>query len=253
MVKQARRTLLLFAALAGLPLAGGCEMRVAGETAHEYFGPTPEAELARAAAEGKVADVKRLVKAGAKVNATGRESMTPLVWAITARNPQGMRALLELGANPNQPVGPEKEFHPVWLTAGQEQPDQLAVLLEFKGDPNAPHKGADYAPLMRAKTKLANVRLLVQAGADINVANSLGAAMVQSAANLAQYDIVMYALQHGYKRNLPLLAWELNDRRPDGRAPLPPELEPKRLQVLEMLRQMGVTPPPGKAPALQPN
>jgi hypothetical protein len=59
----------------------------------------------------------------------------------------------------------------------------------------------------------------------------------------------MYALESGFNQNLPLLAWEINDRRPDGPAPLPPELEPKRLQVLEKLRQMGVTPPPGKAPA----
>lgn len=251
--KQARRVLLLFAALAGLPLTGGCEMKVVGETAQEYFGATTEAELARAAAEGKVDDVKRLVKAGSKVNATGKQNMTPLVWALTARNANGMRALLELGADPNQRVGLERQFHPVWLAAGQEQSGPLAVLLEFKGDANAPHKGVDYVPLMRAKTKFENVRLLVQAGADINVADSLGSPFVLDAASLAQYDIVMYALQHGYTRNLPLLAWELNDRRPDGRSPLPPELEPKRLQALEMLRKMGVTPPPGKAPLLQPN
>jgi uncharacterized protein len=258
MHQQIRRKLLLYAALLGLPLTGSCEMKVVGETAQGYFGDTPESKLARAAAEGQVDEVKRLLKAGAKVNAAGKENMTPLVWALTARNPRGMRALLEGGADPNQRVGPEKQFHPVWLAAGQDGSDQLKLLLEFKGDPNAPHKGADYAPLMKAlmsaKTNgFENIQLLVEAGADINVANSLGSPFVKSAANLAQYDIVMYALQHGFNRNLPLLAWEINDRRPDGSAPLPPELEPKRVRVLEMLREMGVTAPPGKAPPLQPN
>lgn len=253
MRQQLRRKLLLCAAMLGLPITGSCEMKVVGETAQGYFGNTPEANLAQAAAEGRADEVRRLAKAGANVNAVGTQNMTPLVWALTARNPQGMRALLEAGADANQRVGPEKQFHPVWLAAGQDQPNQLKVLLEFKGDPNAPHKGANYAPLTRAKTKLDTVKLLVEAGADINVANPLGSPFVLDAASLAQYDIVMYALQHGFNRNLPLLAWEVNDRRPDGRAPLPAELEPKRAQTLEMLRQMGVIAPAGKAPPLQRN
>ncbi len=238
--------------LLGLPAYGGCEMKIAGETAADYFANAAEAELARAAAEGRVEVVKRLAGQGVKVNAVGKQNMTPLVWALTARNANGMRALLEVGADPNQSVGPERQFHPVWLAAGQSNSDQLAVLLEFKGNPNAPHKGADYVPLMRAMMNLANVKLLVASGADINATNEIGGAMVQSAANLAQYDVVMYALQHGFNQNLPLLAWEINDRRPDGRAPLPPELEPKRAEVMEMLNRMGVTAPPGRAPALRP-
>jgi hypothetical protein len=129
----------------------------------------------------------------------------------------------------------------------------LAVLLEFNGDPNARHNGSDYVPLMRAKTNLENVRALVRAGADINVADSLGSPFVLDAASLGQYGIVIFALQNGFTRNLPLLAWEVHDRRPDGQAPLPPTLEPKRQQVIEMLRQMGVASPPEKAPPLQPN
>lgn len=247
-----RRKVLVALSLLGIPTYGGCEMKLVGETARGYFGATPEAELAKAAAEGRIELVKRLVAQGAKVNATGKQNMTPLVWALTARNAEGMRALLEAGADPNQRVGPEREYHPVWLAAGQKSPEQLAVLLAFKGDPNAPHKGADYVPLMRANTNLTNVKLLVESGADINATNSIGGAMVQSSANLVQYDIVMYALDHGFNQNLPLLAWEINDRRPDGRAPLPPEMEPKRLQVMERLRAMGVSAPPGPAPRLRP-
>lgn len=231
-------------------------MKVVGETADGYFGASAEAQLARAAAEGRVDEVRRLVKAGARVNAVGKQNMTPLVWALTARNPVGMRALLELGADPNQRVGPERQLHPVWLAAGQDQPDQLKVLLEFKGDPNARHNDRDYVPPRRTldagPAALTNVQLLVKAGADINVANELGSPFVLAAASLAQYDIVLFALENGFSRNLPLLAWEVNDRRPDGKAPLPPELEPKRRQVLAALQKMGVKPPAGPAPPLRP-
>ncbi|MBC7604136.1 MAG: hypothetical protein H7255_15945 [Ramlibacter sp.] len=245
-----RRIVCISAAAVFFPATYATEFKVAGESAQDVFGGTPLANLALAAAGGRIETVKKLVSEAVNVNSVGKRNMTALVWALTARNPAGMRALLEAGADPNQSVGPEQDFHPVWLAAGQDTPDQLAVLLDFKGDPNAPHKGADYVPLMRAKTKLRNVQLLVKAGANINAANSIGGPVVLSAANIAQYDIVMFALEHGFNQNLPLLVWEINDRRPNGRAPLPPELEPKRVRVMEMLRRMGISPPSGRAPAL---
>jgi ankyrin repeat protein len=252
-----RRRVALCSLLLCLPLAVSGQLKIAGEAAEGYWGDGINAQLARAAAEGRVGDVKRLVMGGAQVNAVGKQNMTPLVWALTARKPAGMRALLELGADPNQRVGPAKQFHPVWLAAGQDQPEQLGVLLEFKGDPNAPHKGAAYVPLKQAlysagSSRLANVKLLVLAGADVNVSDDIGYPFVVDAAGLAQYDIVLFALHNGFSNNLPLLAWEINDRRPDGKAPLPPELEPKRRQVMEVLKKMGVSAPPGPAPKLQP-
>lgn len=220
-------------------------MKVAGETARGYFGDTAEAKLARVAAEGRTDEVVQLVKAGANVNAVGQKNMTPLVWALTARNVEGMRALLQAGADPNQSVGPERQFHPVWLAAGMDTPGPLRVLLEFKGDPNAPHKGYEFNALMRAVMHLDNVKLLVNAGAEVNAADSTGNPIALSAASLAQYDVVIYLLEHGYRRNLPLLAWEVNDR------PVSPDFEPKRQKALAVLKAMGVTPPAGKAPKLQ--
>jgi uncharacterized protein len=244
-----RRTVLAGAALLLVPLSGGCEMRVVGETAQDYFGDTPQAKLARAAAEGRVDEVHQLVKQGALVNAAGKQNMTPLVWAMTANNLSGMQALLEAGADPNQRIGPQKELHPVWIAARDAPSEQLALLLKYKGDPNAPHNDGHYAPLPRAMLNLVNVKLLVEAGANVNIANSLGSPFVLGAASLAQYDVVLYMLDQGFNRNLPLLAWEINDRRPDGKAPLPPELEPKRLQVAQRLKQMGVI-TPDKPPPL---
>lgn len=208
--------LFLLLALLGLPLAGGCEMKIAGETSQDYFGDSPEAKLARSAAEGKTDEILSLIKSGAKVNATGQKNMTPLGWVLTARNIDGMRALLEAGADPNQSVGPDRQFHPVWLAAGMDSAGPLQVILKYKGDPNASHKGYEFNALMNAVMHLENIKLLVDAGANVNAADSTGTTVALSAASLAQYDVVIYLLQHGYRQNLPLLAWEVSNR------PVPP-------------------------------
>lgn len=227
-----------------IPTVGRCEMQVVGETAKDNFGNTLEAKLARAAAEGNVGEVAQLVRNGANVNAIGQKNMTPLVWALTARNIKGMRALLQAGANPNQSMGPNKEFHPVWLAAGMESPEPLRVLLDFNGNPNATHDSADYNALMNAVMHIENIKLLVDAGADVNVTDSIGYPMALTAADLAQYDVVIYLLEHGFNKNLPLIAWEVKNR------PLSPDFEPKREKTLGVLKHMGITPPEGKAPKL---
>lgn len=232
------------AGLVGLATYGGCEMKLARETAHGYFRNTAEAILARAAAAGRTAEVMRLVEEGAKVNAVGEKNMTPLVWTLLARNIEGMRALLQAGADPNQNIGPEREFHPVWLAAGMDTPEPLRVLLQFKGNPNASHRGPEFNALMQSTMRLENLKLLVQAGADVNAVDAIGRTVALTAANLAQYDAVIYLLEHGYQCNLPSLA-----RAVKGRL-LSPDLDRRRQRVLEVLESKGVTPPAGKAPPI---
>lgn len=170
--------------------------------------------------------------------------MTPLGWALTARNIDGMRALLRAGADPNMSLGPEHEFHPVWLAAGLDTPEPLRILLEFKGNPDASHNGSDFNALMHATMHYENTKLLVQAGANVNAVGEIGRTAAKKAANLAQYDVVIYLLDHGYRHNLPLLAWEVNDR------PLAADFEVKRRATLNTLKKLGVTPPSGKAPSV---
>lgn len=57
-------------------------MKVVGETATDYFGKSLEAELARAAAEGKTDKIEALIKQGANVDTSGNKNMSPLGWAI---------------------------------------------------------------------------------------------------------------------------------------------------------------------------
>ena len=249
--KQIKQWLMCMLMLA-LPLTGACETKVLGMTARDYFGDTLEAKVAIAAGRGDAEEVKRLVARGANVNAVGKENLSPLGWAMAQKNLGGMRALLEAGADPNQPIGPKKNLYPVWIAAGLDNSDQLKLLLDFKGEPNVIIQSAQYSALSRAVTKFDNVRLLVEAGADVNTTDPLGGPFALDAAALAQIDIVLYLLDKGFNQNLFLLAWEMNDRRPGGPAPFPEVLEPKRLQVLAKLKEMGVAPPSGTAPPNNP-
>jgi len=236
--------------LMSLSLSAAAEIRAVGMTAKEYFGDTLEARLAIAAGKGEVAEVKRLVAQGADVNASGKENFTPLGWAMTQGSIPGMHALLEAGADPNKPVGIKKKFYPVWLAAGMPTSETLKLLLEFKADPNQRMQSGWHVPLAVAIRNFENVKLLVEAGADVNATDRIGNPVGVMAADLEEYDVVLFFLEKGFNQNLPLLAWEIHDRRPDGKAPVGPKLEPKRLRVAAKLAEMGVTPPPGRAPEL---
>lgn len=227
-----------------IPLLGVCEFKVGGETASENFKHSLTAKLGLAAATGEVDKINKLVKLGADVNGIGLQSLTPLGWAMSTHNLIGLRTLLENGANPNQPTMPGTDYSPVWLAACMDNPNVLKVLLEFKADPNLLHDGGDFNALMVSVRNLEYLKLLVDAGADTNVYDRFGDTVGLRAARLAQYDAVMYLVSHGYTYNLPLLAWEVKNRT------LSPELEPKRQQVLDLLKAMGVVPPEGKAPEM---
>src|SRR5690349_11127313 len=75
-------------------------------SARAQIPPSP-AELANyaglhaAAADGDVAAIKRLVAAGANLEATDSDRRTPLLVAVFMHRHEAARALLQLGANPN--------------------------------------------------------------------------------------------------------------------------------------------------------
>lgn len=233
---------LIFVVVLLFPLVGGCEMRVVDGTAKDYFGNSKEAALARASAEGNVAAVKQLVNEGANINAVGDKNMSPLGWALAAKSLPGMRALLDAGADPNQPIGPEHQIHLVWLAAGLDSPDALRVLLAYKGDPNARHGGLLFNAMRQAVMHPDNMKLLVEAGADVNAADADGLGVALIAANLGQFGVVDYLLEHGYRRDLSLLAWAVSNRD------VSKDFLPKRQKTIDILKNMGFEALPGKPP-----
>ncbi|CTP85673.1 hypothetical protein A6R71_09330 [Xanthomonas translucens pv. arrhenatheri] len=145
------------------------------------FFPDPKAQaLALAAEHGDTKEIRRLMK---------EEHVNPdvifstdgdplLMWPIMTHNPDGLRAMLENGANPNvaKPYPPEvgrsQTNHAnamVWA-AEQEDPIYLKLLLDHGGDPNTRNDNNETL-LFHAfikQNQWQNVKLLVEHGADVN-------------------------------------------------------------------------------------
>ena len=114
-----------------------------------------------------------------------------------------MQALLKAGANPNQPMGNDQG--PVWLAAGGSDPKILPILLKYGGNPNDVQHGRSSAlenAMMFQRT--ANMKLLVQHGADVNFVGLQSAGL--DAAGHQRFDYVVFLLQHGYNHDLQELA-----------------------------------------------
>ena len=177
--------------------------RLHGMTAQEMFSNSKAAALANAVCKGEVSEINSLVHSGADVNYRGKGGISPLIWAMSCHNYQGMQALLKAGANPNQPM--ENDQGPVWLAAGGSDPKILPILLKYGGNPSDVHHGRSSA-LENAinYNRTANMKLLVQHGADVNYVG------VQSAGTNAtgghRFDYIVFLLQHGYTHDLQGLA-----------------------------------------------
>ncbi|WP_104602366.1 ankyrin repeat domain-containing protein, partial [Xanthomonas cucurbitae] len=151
-----------------------------------YF-PDPKAQaLALAAEHGNVEEVRRLMKEEhVDPDVTFSTEGEPLLmWPILTQKPQGLRAMLENGANPNarKPDQIVKTYKDgsvgryfrsdnamVWA-AKQDDPIYLKLLLDHGGDPNT-RNANDETLLLQAfltQNKWESVKLLVERGADVN-------------------------------------------------------------------------------------
>ncbi|MGH9386071.1 MAG: ankyrin repeat domain-containing protein [Vicinamibacterales bacterium] len=133
------------AILPALP-AAGCVM----------FFDVPSTPLHEAAWRGDIDAVRRVVKAGADINAPDSLGGTALYWAARGGHALGphrcrgeaenwpavMAALLDLGANPNlrdrrpRIPGGSSGWTPLFVALHHEQFKSAAVLLEHGADPN---------------------------------------------------------------------------------------------------------------------
>lgn len=204
------RTALIAMMLAAFGL-GAChsaragEFQLGGRRPQDVFTNAKTAALAQAACAGATAKIDALVKAGANVNDRGKEGITPLIWAMTCHNDAGIEALLQYGANPNQAMNTGES--PTWLAAGGSDPKLLPILLDHGGNPDyycADCQGTSTLENAIDYQRTANMKLLVQRGADVNFigAHSPG----QCAVAQGRFDYVIFLLQHGYRHDLQGLA-----------------------------------------------
>jgi hypothetical protein len=195
--------------------------------ATDFFSDRNVAELAEAGRDGDVAKVDALVAQGVNVNATGNlpqgpmknvpmpdlslKGLTPLIYAMSGNTVKGFQRLLERGADPNiQTCGADSA---ITLATRRKDPAALKILLAHGGNPNLRARvpagityDLDPDPTIITPTPIyiagelnraENARLLVKAGADVNVRSYDDATPLIWAADRASYDVMYVLLEAG--------------------------------------------------------
>lgn len=240
------------------------------KTAGETFADSNVVALAHAACRGNAAEVERLAKAGAEVNALsvprGQGQITPLGWVLSCGDKVGLEALLEAGADPNtrlvQPgIGGAKWDHPEYsitpllyalhLSMERNDPDWLKLLLKHGGDPNSFELERHTSALDMAfeegvdRRKRGNsdpwfyFNLLRNAGADPMREVPYGET-VEDAVNYGEYGLAADMIERGYRYRLDYLAVWLN--RPahiDPGSAAKPDGNPAAMRLRMLLAERG--------------
>ena len=176
------------------------------------FYSDPQAiSLIQAVEREDLREIDRLVAAGADVNrvgvaesAEGSEGVTPLLWAFLQRKKSAFRRLLELGADSNDVIRGHGTV--IENAAGDPDPEWLRLSLEHHGNPDAVGTLGE-TPIFSVITahRVDNIRLLADAGANLDFRTEHGGAPLIDAAQQFWFDLVHYLLERGadYTRRSP--------------------------------------------------
>lgn len=172
-------------------------------------------QLAIAAEHGRTETIRRLMR-DEKVDPDtifAKDEGLPLVaWPVYTRNPQGLKAMLDNGADPNarRPEYVDKHYkdgsggryftyeNAMVYAAQEENPIYLQLLLDHGGDPNT-RNGNDepltYIAFIK-QNQWQNVKLLIERGADIH-GESWSGRPVDWYSGRGGFEQTYWLLQHG--------------------------------------------------------
>lgn len=185
----------------------GCSASSA-QGAGQYFEGDALA-LANASERGDIREVQRLmndVGVDPDVTFAERDGIPLLAWPLRARNVEGLRAMLDNGADPNARQvreingKPFKYNNAMVYAVRLEEPSFLQLLLKHGGDPNTRSSGGEsllYQAFINGN-QWKNVQHLVEAGAKVN-GNNLGEADTVLSWYTARggFDAAYWLLEHG--------------------------------------------------------
>ena len=235
-----------FSFILAMVIFTGCGFGAAdkmNERAAEVFDDPQVLALARAGAKGDVAQIDSLLAAGANINGAGKLGITPAWWAAQNKNKAGYKHLLVCGANPSPIV---KGLTILEMVASYEDSDFLKIALRFKPDLNQVGQVTRHVPIYKAISNVVeeNVRLLIEAGADLNFEGTSGNLPIIYAARLGRYDFVLMMIKAGAdpakltesRGHKFSLAETIGDARlnPDG------DLYVWRERVIALMRAKGI-------------
>jgi uncharacterized protein len=172
--------------------------------------------LAIAAEHGQTDAIRRLMR-DEKVDPDtifAKDEGLPLVaWPVYTRNPEGLKAMLDNGADPNarRPEYVDKQYkdgsggryfsyeNAMVYAAQEENPIYLQLLLDHGGDPNT-RNGNDEPLTFVAfikQNQWQNVKLLIERGAKVNDPGLFPGSPLDWYAGRGGFEQVHWLLQHG--------------------------------------------------------
>jgi len=139
-------------------------------------------DLAIASETGDAKEIRRLMKdegVDPDVAFSKREGIPLLAWPLRAESVEGLRAMLENGANPNARQTKQlqtrmyRQNNAMVYAAKMEDPRYLSLLLDHGGDPNTRNSNNETLLFQAfiSGNQWQNVQRLVEGGADVNLAN----------------------------------------------------------------------------------
>lgn len=179
--------------------ANGCakeRVQMDPNLAAQAFPDDRMAELARAVARGDAAQIRRL-SAGVDLDAQGDKGVTLLEWAIWSQSPEGMRALLDAGADPHARGMDDATV--VHMAARVNDPTYLAILLAHGARVDVESQGTGETPLAAAvmSGREEQFKALLKAGANPNHADRMGNTPLHVAGKLHRAGYALELLKHG--------------------------------------------------------
>ena len=197
--------------------------------------------LAQAIERDDAVGIRQAIDRGASVNGRGRGGITPLLYAMSQQKIAAMKALVAAGADPLADA-PGLMESPLGTAAASSNPALLRALLDAGCDPATVSERA--APLLILSIDAGrpdNVRLLIEAGADIDTSDVAGnSALVEAFFNM-EYDLMYWLLERGAdprrsKRNVAaMLTDELGRVKPGS------ESEMRIRSLIDLLQARGFT------------
>ncbi|MEO8314901.1 MAG: ankyrin repeat domain-containing protein [Pseudomonadota bacterium] len=156
-----------------------------------------QAEIADSASKGNYAEIERLLKSGADVNAQQADGATALQWAAYRGDAKLAELLLKAGAKPG--LANHDGATPLWLAATRRDAAVIQALLKGGADANEQLPLGRRPLMVAARTgDVDAVRALLEHGADVNVSETVrGTSALMQAADQGHADVLKVLIQHG--------------------------------------------------------
>ncbi len=175
----------------------------------DYFSGQ-QLTLAKAIEDGNVEDVEKLAPQ-TELNKPGQQAMTLLFWALGSaiedKSPARLKMitlLVKAGADPLQPR-PQGQSSPAEFVLNADSGVWIKAMLDGGLSPDAKDKQF-HEPIIFETIKAKNtetLKAMLDAGANINITDSLGNTVLIEALDFHAYDHVLLLLERGADPEIP--------------------------------------------------